>query len=938
MVRVPRLTSDVIFDADPFVCVAVREEKDTDSDMAVHPDELEDELKIAASRRVRQAEAVTLYRRLFFVEYHRVVVVESNENLSEERECFEKKRPEMHERLLSYVESNIIDRLCQGFNLLVIQLLCKCFYGKMKSMKYDHASIEKKWQEKWEGEWKALFQADDASKKEKCFLLIEFPYPSGEGLHMGHPRSYVAMDIVARKRRMEGKNVLYPIGWDAFGLPTENFAIKTGQHPRVATENNINNFRRQLKSLGISFDWSREFNTTDPKYYRWTQWMFLQFFKHDMAYKAKVPINWCLSCKIGLANEEVVDGKCERCGGEIEQRDKEQWMIRITEYADKLLKDLKTVNYLPRIQKQQEDWIGRKEGINLEYSIKDTNEIVTCFTTRPDTNFGATFVVIAPEHPLIEKIVVDGQKNEVDAYVTEAKKRTSIERTSEDKKKTGVFTGSFAINQLTGYEMPIYVADYVLMDYGTGGVVGVPGHDRRDFEFAQMFDLEVKRVIRGPMDAIGPIESIEQVQEDKGEMMDSDFLNGLHPHDAISKIIDYIEKKKWGKRTVSYHLRDWVFSRQRYWGEPIPIIHCKKCGAVAVEEKDLPVELPDVSNYKPTDTGESPLAAISEWVNVPCPKCGAPAKRETDVMPNWAGSSWYFLRYIDPKNDKEFADKKKLKKWMPVDWYNGGMEHTTLHLLYSRFWNKFLYDIGFAPTSEPYAKRTSHGLILAEDGEKMSKSRGNVINPDEIVAQHGADTLRCYEMFIGPFDQAVPWSSQGVIGVRRFLEKVMGLFEKVGDYKGDESIARILHQTIKKVTEDIEAMKFNTAVAQMMMCVNAFSEAKEIPRDLFEMFVRVLSPFAPHMSEELWQDLGHTESVIKAEWPTYDPKLIEENEIELVVQINGKVRDMFTVPAGLGDDELKERALASPKIKKWLEAKEVKKVIVVKGKLVSIVI
>jgi leucyl-tRNA synthetase len=810
-------------------------------------------------------------------------------------------------------------------------------------MKLDHGSIEKKWQEKWEGEWKELFEANDTSKKPKCYLLVEFPYPSGEGLHMGHPRSYVAMDIVARKRRMEGQNVLYPIGWDAFGLPAENFAIKTGQHPRKTVEKNVDNFRRQLKSLGISFDWSREVNTTDPEYYKWTQWMFLQFFKHGLSYKAKMPINWCLSCKIGLANEEVVEGKCERCGGEIEKRDKEQWMIRITKYADQLLKDLDTVDYLPRIQKQQEDWIGRSEGAEIDFPIDGHDKKITVFTTRPDTLFGATYMVLAPEHLLVSEITTSEHRAAVDAYVKESKKKTDIERGATEKEKTGVFTGAYCINPANNEKIPVWVADYVMMGYGTGAIMAVPAHDDRDCDFAARYELSIRYVIEPKDEAHSRIWEMtnEKFYIGPGSLKNSGKFNGLSDREGGRKIIETVG----GRSKVQYKLRDWVFSRQRYWGEPIPIIHCEKCGEIAVPEKDLPVLLPEVEKYQPTDTGESPLAAIDEWVNVECPKCGGAAKRETDVMPNWAGSSWYFLRYTDPQNDKAFASKKALKKWMPVDWYNGGMEHTTLHLLYSRFWNKFFHDIGFVPKSEPYAKRTSHGLILAEDGEKMSKSRGNVINPDEIVKEYGADTMRCYEMFIGPFDQAVPWNQNGVIGVRRFLEKIWVTFQSSGIIQKEPSAEKrqetSLHQTIKKVSEDIEAMKFNTAVAQMMKFVGTNGlcrEKEEDQRRVREIFVRLLSPFAPHLSEELWERLGHKDSVITTEWPIYDETLAAADEIELVVQINGKVRDTFTVPAGLPDDKLKEKALASEKIQIWLDGKEPKKVIIVKGKLVSIVV
>lgn len=795
-------------------------------------------------------------------------------------------------------------------------------------MKYDHKKIEKKWQEKWYGEWRALFEAADFSSKPKYYFLVEFPYPSGEGLHMGHPRSYVALDIVARKRRMEGFNVLYPIGWDAFGLPAENYAIKTGEHPRVTTQKNIANFRRQLKAIGLSFDWSREVDTTDPSYYKWTQWLFLQFFKHGLAYKSKMPINWCLSCKIGLANEEVlVDGRCERCGESVEKRDKEQWMIAITRYADKLLAGLEMIDYLPRIKQQQIDWIGKSEGALIDFDIEGElfkNIKIKVFTTRPDTLFGATYLVLAPEHPFISRLTVTEQQKAVLEYQRHARMKSELERTELQKEKTGVPTGSYAINPANGERIPIWIADYVLGNYGTGAIMAVPAHDERDCEFSKKYDLPIREVVRG-----GELPYI-----DNGILVNSGKFDGLNNETAKQKITEFVG----GRKKIHYKLRDWVFSRQRYWGEPIPIIHCGKCGAVPVPDDELPVLLPEVEKYQPTDTGESPLATISEWVNVKCPTCGGAAKRETDVMPNWAGSSWYFLRYCDPKNKKAFADKDKLKYWMPIDWYNGGMEHTTLHLLYSRFWNLFFYDIGLVPAAEPYKKRTSHGLILAEDGEKMSKSRGNVVNPDDIIKEYGADALRCYEMFIGPFDQPVPWSPQGVVGVRRFLERVTGLPHKVKPRIKNRELSRTVHQTVKKVTEDIEAMKFNTAVSQMMICVKVMEDAEVIPQNLFELFLKMLSGFAPHLAEELWAAWGHTESIFKESWPAYDSTLAKESEIELVVQVNGKVRDRFTVPADLPEAELQSRALASSKIKEWTRDKKIVNILVVRGKLVNIVI
>jgi len=713
---------------------------------------------------------------------------------------------------------------------------------------YDPKQIESKWQKEWEES--RIYQADDSSKKAKYYALIEFPYPSGDGLHVGHPRPYIGIDIIARKRRMEGYNVLYPIGWDAFGLPTENYALKTGKDPRVVTKENSDTFRRQIQSLGISFDWSREINTTDPKYYKWTQWIFLQFLKKGLAYKAKMPINWCPEDKIGLANEEVVDGKCERCGTEVEQREKEQWMLAITKYADRLHDDLDTVDYPERVKTQQRNWIGRSEGALIKF---DDIEI---FTTRPDTIFGATFLVVSGK---------------------------------QDK-----FTGKYVTNPATKEKIPVWEAEYVMADYGTGAIMGVPADDERDMEFAKKYKLPI-------------------VTEYKKAGFE-DF----------------------GKKVIKYKLRDWVFSRQRYWGEPIPVIHCEKCGMVPVPEKDLPVELPQVEKYQPREDGESPLANISEWVNTTCPKCGGGAKRETDTMPNWAGSSWYFYRYCDHENDKEFASRLNLDKWMPVDWYNGGMEHTVLHLLYSRFWNKFLYDLKLVPTAEPYKKRTSHGIILAEGGEKMSKSKGNVINPDSIVERFGADTLRLYEMFMGPFEQAIEWSESSLVGPRRFLEKVWRLQGRTLDT--DSQGSTLMHQTIKKVSEDIEVMKFNTAISSLMIWLNTMEKTVEgFSRKEFEILLILLAPFAPHMTEELWSLLGHKDSIHTETWPIFDPKKIETDEMTMAVQINGKVRASLVVGREQNEEEIRAKALAIPEVEKWLVGKEPKKVIVVPGKIISIV-
>lgn len=763
-------------------------------------------------------------------------------------------------------------------------------------MSYDHKAIDAKWQKRWEDA--GLFNAKDPAEpgnsgdaREKFYLLVEFPYPSGAGLHVGHPRSYTALDTIARKKRMEGKNVLFPMGWDAFGLPAENYAIKTGNHPATFTQTNIDTFRRQLKSMGFSFDWSREFSTTDPAYYKWTQWMFLQFFKAGLAYKAEVAINWCPKDKCGLANEEVVGGTCERCGTPVEKRLKSQWMIAITKYADRLIDDLATVDYLPKIKKQQEDWIGRSEGAEISF------DGVTVFTTRPDTVFGVTYVVLAPEHPMVNELTTDEQRESVDAYVAASAKKTDIERGDDTKEKTGVFMGSFVTNPANGEQVPVWVADYVLGHYGTGAVMAVPEHDERDRAFAEKFGLPI-------VDA--PLVSFD---------------------DAIAKT--------GGKKTVQYKLRDWVFSRQRYWGEPIPLIDCGACGWVAVPDEQLPVELPNVEKYEPTDDGESPLATIDSFVNTKCPQCGGDAKRETDTMPNWAGSSWYFLRYIDPKNDREFASKELLKQWMPVDLYNGGMEHTTLHLLYSRFWNKFLFDQGLVPTSEPYARRHSHGLIMADDGTKMSKSKGNVVNPDDIVGEHGADTFRVYILFMGPFEEPVPWSSNGVIGVRRFLDRVMRMSEMVGEENVD--ITRALHKMIAKVTKDVDGFSFNTAVAAMMIFVNEVYTVGSIDKESLLTFVKVLAPFAPHGANELWEKLGMDGFAEAQPWPAADTALAADNELNVAVQVNGKLRGTVTVPADIDEAALVAIAKANPTVAKYLVS-EPTRTVVVKGRMVNFVL
>ncbi len=941
--------------------------------------------------------------------------------------------------------------------------------------KYEPKDIEPKWQNKWDD--LKLHQAENNSNKPKYYSLMEFPYPSGDGLHTGHVRGYTAMDIISRKRRMEGYNVLFPIGWDAFGLPTENYAIKTGKDPRIVTKERTDIFRTQFKKLGMSFDWSREINTTDPKYYKWTQWIFLQFLKHDLAYKAKTEINWCPKDKIGLANEEVVGGLCERCGTPVEKKEKEQWILRITKYADRLEKDLEEVDYQERIKLSQKNWIGRSEGAEIEFPIKDIDKKITVFTTRPDTIFGATYLVLAPEHSFISEC--EGNISnliDIEKYIESVRNRTDIERTSDGKEKTGIkIEGIIAINPANKEEIPVFIADYVLPQYGSGAIMAVPGHDERDNQFAKKFDLPIREVVLPniidrrnppipgkeyverknvhpivyntrtkkylalkwkkfnwttfPMGGIDEGEDIEtaarrEVKEEtgyinlklikviegtvraeyfaahkdqnrialtnaalfeliddeqvevgaeekdsfdiiwldrsdlnyehmthaeieiwnerlntgsgvylgEGIMINSSEFNGLYSHEIRQKIVENVK----GKLVTKFKLRDWIFSRQRYWGEPIPVIHCKKCGTVPVSEKDLPIELPHVTKYEPTDTGESPLANIDDWVNVRCPNCDGDAKRETDVMPNWAGSSWYFLRYTDPHNDNEFASGDNLKKWMSVDWYNGGMEHTTLHLLYSRFWNKFLFDVGLVPTSEPYKKRTSHGLILAEGGEKMSKSKGNVINPDDIVERFGADTLRIYEMFMGPFDQAIAWSEDSLVGPRRFIEKIWKIFSKIDG--NEEHINEIsLNQVIKKVGDDIEEMKFNTAISALMVYANELEKKDDVTKKEFEVLLLLLSPFAPHVTDELWERMGHKDSIAYERWPIFDEKKIQNLEVKMAIQINGKTRAILTAPNNLSEDEVRSLALNMPEITKWVIEKP-QKVIVVPNKVVNIVL
>ena len=774
---------------------------------------------------------------------------------------------------------------------------------------YNPKEIEQKWQKIWDDE-KAFAASDDYSKP-KYYALVEFPYPSGQGLHVGHPRPYTALDIVARKRRMEGYNVLYPMGWDAFGLPTENYAIKNHIHPKIVTKNNVHRFKEQLHSLGYSFDWDREINTTDPEYYKWTQWIFLKLFKAGLAYKAEMPINWCTSCKVGLANEEVVNGHCERCGAEVIRKVKSQWMLKITEYADKLLEGLDHVDYIERVKVSQKNWIGRSTGAEVDFPIAGKEDKLRIYTTRPDTLFGVTYMVISPEHPYIEKFASEIKNlDEVKAYQEQAARKSDFERSELAKEKTGVkIDGLTAVNPVNGKEIPIWVSDYVLMSYGTGAIMAVPAHDERDWEFAKKFNMPIIQVVES---SEGPVDVNEAAFVDvaTGKLVNSGFLNGMEVAEAKKAIIEYLEKENIGTQKTNYKLRDWVFSRQRYWGEPIPIVHCDKCGYVALPESELPLELPDVESYMPTDNGESPLAAMTDWVNTTCPCCGGPAKRETDTMPQWAGSSWYFLRYTDPKNTEALASPEALNYWLPVDWYNGGMEHTTLHLLYSRFWHKFLYDNKVVPCPEPYQKRTSHGMILGENGEKMSKSRGNVVNPDEIVNDYGADTLRTYEMFIGAFDLSASWSENGVKGCRRFLERVWKLQDILVD--GDDFSSDMetkMHQTIKKVSNDFENLKYNTAIAALMALLNDFAKKGSITKGEYRTFLLLLNPVAPHITEEIWNTCGYEGYVYQQTWPEYDEAKTVENTIEIAVQINGKTRGVVALPV----DADKETALAKAK-------------------------
>lgn len=805
-------------------------------------------------------------------------------------------------------------------------------------MAYNFKDIEKKWQEKWYSE--GTFNAKDDFSMKKWYGLIEFPYPSGQGLHVGHPRSYTALDIIARKRRMQGYNVLLPIGFDAFGLPAENYAIKNHIHPKITTEKNINHFKEQLKSIGFSFDWSREINTTDPNYYKWTQWIFIQLYKHGLAYKTTMPINFCTGCKVGLANEEVVNGVCERCGSPVVQKEKSQWMLKITEYAQRLIDDLDDVDYLDKIKAQQRNWIGRSEGAEVEFKISGTDKTLTVYTTRPDTLFGATYMVVAPEHHIIEELKDQiTNMDDINDYKYKASLKSDFERAELNKEKTGCeIKGIKAINPLTGKEIPIWISDYVLITYGTGAIMAVPAHDTRDHDFAKKFNLPIIQVIKSNSGEEVDIEKEAFTDVATGVLINSGFLNDLSVTDAKKKVIEYLEENKIGEKKINYKLRDWVFSRQRYWGEPIPMVHCAKCGWVPIDEKDLPLRLPDIEDYEPGENGESPLAKHTEWINTTCPHCGGHATRETDTMPQWAGSSWYYLRYMDPHNNTALASKEALKYWSPVDWYNGGMEHTTLHLLYSRFWHKFLYDIGVVPTKEPYQKRTSHGMILGGNGEKMSKSKGNVVNPDDIVEEFGADAFRVYEMFMGPFDQTAPWSMESIRGCAKFLDRVWNLQTLLVD--GNEYSAKfekMMHRTIKKVSYDIEDMKFNTAVSTLMTMVNEFYKAKAINKAEFKTLLQLLNPFAPHMTEELLHTvLDEKEDFAYMKWPEYDEAKTIADEITLPIQFNGKLKG--TVQINLDEDESSVKEKVHNVIDSKLDGKTIVKEIYVRNKIYNIVV
>ena len=811
---------------------------------------------------------------------------------------------------------------------------------------YNHKLIDKKWQDFWDKNKTYKCSEDNTIPKEKRFYCLDmFPYPSGAGLHVGHPEGYTASDILSRYKRMAGYNVLHPMGWDAFGLPAENYAIKTGTHPRISTEKNIETFKRQIKSFGFSYDWDREINTTDPDYFKWTQWIFLKLFEKGLAYEAVVPINWCPSCKTGLANEEVVDGACNRCGEKVTKKDLRQWMLKITAYADRLLEDLDNLDWPEPIKLMQKNWIGRSVGAEVDFQIDGSKSSLRVFTTRPDTLFGATYMVLAPEHPLVLEITTEEHAGEVQEYIEKTRQKSDIEREHLLRSKTGVFTGAYAINPVNEQKIPIWISDYVLITYGTGAIMAVPAHDERDFEFAKKFGLKIVQVVSRD----GSLPAIEEAFTEEGVAVNSGQYNGLKTADFKEKITKDLEKKGVGKKTINYKLRDWVFSRQRYWGEPIPLIHCEKCGIVAVPASELPVLLPDVKKYEPTGTGESPLAGIKDWVNTKCPKCKGPAKRETNTMPQWAGSNWYFLRYIDPKNENILADKDKIKYWMPVDHYIGGAEHAVLHLLYSRFWYKFLFDIGVVPTDEPFKKLTNQGLILAEDGQKMSKSLGNVVNPDIVVDEFGADAFRMYEMFMGPLEMVKPWSTNGIVGLRRFLEKVWRLYDKkIGNEPMPKNIEALLHKTIKKVGEDIEGLRFNTAISAMMIFINEAASLESLNQELAKDFLIILAPFAPHMTEELWHKIEMRDEEIRdgknrytsihnQTWPKYNSELIKDEKMTIVVQVNGKLRDDLSVAADANEEEIKKLAASSTKVKVFTDGKKIIKVIYVPKKLVNIV-
>lgn len=803
----------------------------------------------------------------------------------------------------------------------------------MTVLKYDYSSIEKKWQKIWEDE--NTFAAKQDFSLPKFFALVEFPYPSGAGLHVGHPRSYTALDIVARKKRLAGYNVLYPMGWDAFGLPTENFAMKNHIHPEIVTADNVARFKAQLKSLGLSFDWQREINTTDPNYYKWTQWIFLQLYKKGLAYKKEMNVNWCTSCKVVLANEEVVGGVCERCNGEVIHKDKSQWMLKITEYAERLVDDLDGLDFIERVTTQQKNWIGKSYGAQVLFKTTTGDEL-SIYTTRPDTLFGATYMVVAPEHPFVEKWAKDIKNiDEVNAYKETAAKKSDFERTELAKDKSGVrLEGINAINPVNGKEIPVFISDYVLISYGTGAIMAVPGHDSRDFEFARVYNLPIIEVVKG-----GNVEQEAFTDCATGIMTNSGFLDGLTVDEAKVKIIKWLEEKGIGEAKTNFKLRDWVFSRQRYWGEPIPMVYCEKCGWQPIDESELPLKLPNIEDFEPTGDGESPLARLTQWTKTTCPCCKGEATRETDTMPQWAGSSWYFLRYMDPTNDKELVSPEAVKYWGPVDWYNGGMEHTTLHLLYSRFWHKFLYDIGVVPTKEPYAKRTSHGMILGENGEKMSKSRGNVVNPDDIVRDYGADTMRLYEMFIGDFEKSAPWNTSSIKGCRRFLERIWALADICNGQEGySKDLEGEMNRTIKKVTEDIEVLKMNTAIASMMALINIIYDKKSITKGELRTLLLLLNPFAPHITEEMWQNLGFGGQLAHAKWPTFDAAKCIDDTIEIVVQVNGKVRAKLIVPTDISKDDALAAAKQDEAVAKELAGKTLLKEIYVPGKLVNLAV